>query len=168
MKQYDFTRTVDGKTIYCEISPCSWMYSYYGLQVGIKFDPKDPNAATIFVHRKELKWDKTANMTAKAEQIVDEYLASKGITELVAAKEKWTKTEAKWAKEEEREIQRGQMRDADYKRKGFTHRFDGWIHPRSGDDRQVTAYCKGQPRAQDIQKLLHGCTLKTDYKVVAL
>lgn len=56
----------------------------------------------------------------------------------------------------------------DAKKKGFTHRFNGWIHPTSGDDRQVSYYIVGEPTLADVHRFLRRSVVKTDYEVVLL
>jgi hypothetical protein len=59
------------------------------------------------------------------------------------------------------------LHDLEMARKGFTHCFEGTVHPRKGSDRLLTIYLREAMSAADAQALLkdHGCRLQNDYEV---
>lgn len=60
-------------------------------------------------------------------------------------------------------------KDADMKAKGYTHRYEMWIHPiNGGDDFSKTIYTQGElPQAQ-LNRILKNSAVKDDYTKVAL
>ena len=73
--------------------------------------------------------------------------------------------------EEEKEM-RKELEEDDKKalKDGYTHRVDAWIHPSSGDDRQISMYTIGKLTDVEVQALLKKkrSTILTDYKIIAL
>lgn len=60
--------------------------------------------------------------------------------------------------------------DADAKQQGFTHKCEAWVHPASGDDRQVAFYQKGVITDADARAFLkrRRSQVLDDFKVTAL
>lgn len=160
-----------GQTVFFSLSPCSWMYPGYGLQVKLSLTPNGFNGASVFINDKSIQGDRAA-LEAAAPGAVDKWLSVHGVQPLHDAVAKNATLEAEFALENERNRRRDQVRDqkriAKLKQQGFTHRIDGWVHPSSGSDRQVSVVTKGTPTDAMIKSALRGCSLKTDYKVSAL
>ena len=171
----NFVISHSGRDVFCEISPCSWMYKDYGLQVKLSVVKNGCNAESVFAHDKSIKiTDKTPRdeMIESSKKVALNKLNEVGIEDLVAQAQKWAVAKAdwdiQWAKDEEARQKREAKEIAKYKAKGFTHKFTGWIHPAKGDDRMVGAYCVGVPSDAEIIKLLRGCELKTDFKITEI
>jgi hypothetical protein len=59
--------------------------------------------------------------------------------------------------------------DAKYKKKGYTHRVEAWIHPASGDDYSIAFWIQN-PTVEEIQKVIRKkkSQVLDDYKMVEL
>lgn len=164
-----------GETVHCSISPCSWMYPDYGLQVQVSLDEKGVNAASEFIRDAAFKVtrENIAEALERAKVIATAWLASHdGVVVLRRKAAEWKRIDAEFAaelaKEDKAERRRIASRKSRAKSKGFTHRFVGWVHPSQGDDYQVEAFTVGEPTASQVAKLLRGSAVKTDYVVEAL
>ena len=156
--------------IYMRISPCSWMYKNYGLQIGLSLTPDACNAETIFVNRKGIDCESMprAEMRVLAQAMADQWEAVNGESTLqskvIESRAESARFALEWAKEEKKEAAARQRRVAKYRKQGYTHRLAGWIHPQSGDDYPVEFYTVGAP---DVARLLARCTVKTDFTICA-
>jgi hypothetical protein len=185
--------TVHGHKLDVQVSPCSWMYNGYGLQVAYTSD-KDPKFPKFMngVDEKARSWgyvhDKTyqENTASRADvqKMLEKHLApeacqtcnnphlynasgNRGHQCNVCFIAKLGE-ETKRAMEKEKKQE--QRRDARHKRQGFTHKVTAWIHPERGDDRQVVFYFKGEPTTDGIKSLLRaeGSRITDDFSVKAL
>jgi len=77
---------------------------------------------------------------------------------------------AKWASYVNVEQVQAALHDMEMSRKGFTHCFEGVVHPRKGGDRPLTIYRREGMSDAEAQALLkdQGCTVQTDFRVRVL
>lgn len=167
--------TFANHSIFWEVSPCSWMYPGYGLQVRISLKANAVNAECEFVHNKTVRADTLPKdqLREAAEHEVRQWLEQHGVKPLQTAVTKWARYAAKFKREESirqaRSKQQLAAADAKHKAQGFTHRVDAWIHPRAGgDDYPVRLYTRQSPTAAELRKLLQPSAIKTDYRVTPL
>lgn len=175
------TRTweLGGASLHAEISPCSWMYPSYGLQ--IKVTIKDGGAA--YLRNADVIWaqarksdfdaltervailpcprcsrpafDPKAVDTNRAGLCEDCFLADLNL-EFAAAQAE--------------EAQKVAEQDAEQVRSGSTHRVTAWVHPPQGDDYQLDIYFKGEPKPAEIHAELRKRRSRVldDYQIVEL
>lgn len=169
-----FTLEKNGTTVHGEVSPCSFMYPTYGLQIRLALSEKACNAESIFAIDKTLEvseMDDGALRTACL-ALAEAKLAGSGIAELEAQVAKWKQARAQFeaedAKRQSAQAKRDAREDAKMKAQGFTHKVVGWVHPLSGDDYMVEGYVRGVPTPADLRKILRGSEDQKDYKVTEL
>lgn len=161
-----------------KVSPCSWMYPAYGLQLQVTLE----NGSNAFVRDRSImfadavfddayklvadvrvcactKCGKPALDPATCETNRDAVCEACFLAQLRAELDADQKAEA----------EKVQKLDAEYKAQGFTHRVDAWIHPRRGDDLQISFWMV-EPTAKRIVTELRkaGCTMQNDYQVFDL
>jgi hypothetical protein len=175
MQETNNTINHNGEQVFFSVSPCSWMYKHYGLQVKISLKEHAVNAECEFI------LDKGIDATDKPKQelddaakvMVEKWLGENGTTLLHEHVAKWkaakAKFDAEFAEEDARFAEQQKKDDKKHKAKGYTHRVDAWIHPtQGGDDYQTTTYFVGEPKKADIARLLRSSEVKNDYSVTAL
>lgn len=170
LKDYTkFKLRYKGQLVYASVSPCSWMYRGYGLQLQLSLKENGYNAESVFTNDKSFDCYgiPVEDITPKAQSLAVTYLQTKGLEPLQKALDFWAAAEKKWEetlKEEEAQL----LRDhAKAKAKGYTHYIIGWVH-NTGDDYQVGAYTAGVPTEAQIKKLLKWSVVKTDYIITEL
>jgi hypothetical protein len=163
----------DGVDVNVVISPCSWMYPNYGLQIQLSLG-NQPNCGSEFVCEKGVTavgvpMDK---LTEMAEAQAHRWLKANGTAPLVAAAKRWSDAQAEFERDsvddEKREKRRLASERSRMKKKGYTHCMEGYVHPKSGDDRFFRCYSVGEPTKDDIAKTLRASQVKDDYRVYAL
>jgi hypothetical protein len=165
--------THNGETVTFEVSPCSWMYKHYGLQVRVSLEGDNCNAVSEFLLDKG--YEATAmtkdEMATSAKAMVEDWLAKNGTDPLHSRLESWKKAKAAFEADIEKTNKRhataSARRDKRYKAKGFTHRVNAIIHG-EGDDYETVAYFAGTPNDAQIAKLLRESAVKNDYVVTEL
>lgn len=163
----------DGVDVTVILSPCSWMYPHYGLQIQLSLGIQ-PNAGSEFVCEKGVSCVGVPmdRLTEMAEAQAHRWLKANGTAPLVAAAKRWSDAHAEFEKEnaehQKRETRRLAAERARMQKNGYTHCMEGYVHPRSGDDRFFRCYSVGEPTAADIGKVLKASEVKTDYRVFAL
>ena len=161
------------------VSPCSWMYPGYGLQVQYR---SEDGRAWGYLNNKPLD-----QKDASCHDVLD--LLTKGLTPGPCKKCKErtfynpngnrktyceqcfvSMLEARFAEEQEKEAALIAAEDENRKKEGYTHRVSAWIHPPRGDDYQVEFYFKGEPTKKDVEAVLRQEKSKRldDYKVYTL
>jgi len=169
MSKTAFKLRYKGQLVYASVSPCSWMYQGYGLQIQLSLKENGENAESVFPKDKEFECRDVSLdiLMPRAQSLAISYLQTNGLEPLQKALDHWAEAQKKWdeiLKKEEAAL----LRDhAKHKAKGFTHYTTGWVHS-SGDDYQVGAYSKGAPTEAQIKKLLKRSVVKTDYAVTEL
>lgn len=168
MKTINFTNDVAGTPVYSEVSPCSWMYPDYGLQIGVRLNVNYPNIATHFLFDKTLPYAKATE--ADARKMIKDFLDAGGMEILKAAEAKWQALQQKMVVSEAERAKKLAAEDKEAKRKGYTHKLVAWVHPASGDDYMVSAYAKPAPTDAMVKAMLkrRKSTVLTDYKIVEL
>ena len=163
-----------GETVFYEVSPCSWMYKGYGLQVRISMKERAVNAESEFLLDKTTDAHGVApdKLEAKAALTVAEWLKTNGTKPLHESVAKWARISAefeqKFADEEKKTAERIKRTDARRKREGYTHKLDAWIHPARGEDFMITVYGKQLFTKEDIADQLRASTVKNDYAITEL
>ncbi len=177
-KKASVTREVAGAILTAEVSPCSWMYPTYGFQISVVM----AEGGKAYVLEKEL---------AFADASIDDMqrlLGTIGVIPCIKCRKPafnpdtvqtnregkceqcfMTELNAEFEKEREKDARRMAKNDAKYKKQGYTHRVDAWIHPGRGDDESVTYYMK-DPTDEAIRAQLrkNGSIVLDDYKIVQL
>jgi len=174
----DFVIKHEGRDIYVEISPCSWMYPGYGLQIKIAGKPNACNAESSFDR------DQTVNASAieskalvlalvlRAKRQARKWLKENGVADLDAKIAQWAEASVRFdaaikkeqAKEEKARIKWLTKRQTE----GYTHVVEAWIHPEYGDDYRSDSCAMGIPTPADIKRILSKSQVKTDYRVTPI
>lgn len=164
----------DGVDVTVILSPCSWMYPHYGLQIQLSLGIQ-PNAGSEFVCEKGVTCVGVPmdRLTEMAEAQALRWLKANGTAPLVAAAKRWSDAHAEFEKQnaefEKRAARRLTAERVRMLKKGFTHCLEGVIHPRSGgDDRFFRCYTMGEPTQATIAQQLKASEVKTDYRIFAL
>lgn len=174
--------TAHGYAMTVKVSPCSWMYQGYGLQV--EYTAADGRFHG-FLNDKPRKVEDTTR--ADVQRLLDGLLAPVKCSRCETGyllgedskKYRGTLCEPCWMDDfkkrcdadAEKERRRVARQDARMVKKGYTHRISAWVHPAGGgDDYLVDFYCKGEPTKEDVAKLLrkNGSRVLDDYGVEAL
>lgn len=158
-----FLTTIGGAELSAEISPCSWAYPTYGLQIRVSM--KD--GGNCYVHRKDLPWAKATEADAQAmlatvkvkpcskcgSPAFDPDSADtnrEGLCERCFIEQ----LDAEFAAAEQKEKEAIAARDAEMKAKGFKWRVTGWVHAPTGDDTQLDMYFSLKPTKRQIKNEL--------------
>lgn len=174
------TREIGESKLSLQVSPCSWMYKGYPLQVEVqlagggnafltheskRFDTATQDDLQGMLDRVRLvpccKCGKPAFDPATVETNRKGQCEACFMEDLNKLFEKdRKKEEAKLAKRIER-----------YKQRGFTHLVSAWVHPLAGgDDHQIEAWFNGEPSKEEVRDMLRrqgSCELD-DYVVTKL
>jgi hypothetical protein len=160
--------------MFFSVSPCSWMYPNYGLQVQLSLAENAVNAESEFILDKAFDAMKKPmpELEAVAKDMAEKWLSENGTAILHDNVTSWRARAAEFKAEMEKDAKRDlaaqKRRDKSHKAKGFTHRVNAWIHPDQGDDFERIAYVVGKPEKADIAKILSSSTVKDDYVVTEL
>lgn len=173
------TREISDVKLSLNVSPCSWMYQGYGLQVQVQM----AGGGSVYLQNKAVAFEKATEEDLN--RLFDKVTLTTckrcgkpafdpaandtnraGLCEhcfLSDLQKEFDKASAKEAK-------RMARLDAKHRKNGFTHRVDAWIHPAHGDDLQISFYCKGAPSKQLISNEIRkaGSCKLDDYTVVDL
>lgn len=167
----DFTLPFGGREVFVSISPCSWMYDTYGLQVSLATKANACNAESEFVRDKSIQAATMSrdDLRAAAETTAVQWLEANGLSKLDEAVSVWAVKAGTFAKTiaaaAKKEAKARLKRLTKLQAKGFTHVMDAWIHPESGDDYRAEVCFSEPPTKEDIKRALRASTVKTDYKV---
>lgn len=175
------TRAIGTATLTTTVSPCSWMYPGYGLQIQIQLAP---NGGTAFVHSKGRAFaDATeADIDAMLESVKLVQCSRCGnlaFDPATVSTNRAGKCETCFMGDLDKELDAARKKDAEklkradarMKAKGMTHRVDAWVHPAGGgDDYLVSLYVNGDPSKSLIQKELKKLksSVLDDYTIQAL
>lgn len=180
LAKYTLTKEVEGVQLTASISPCSWMYDNYGLQLSVAMQG---GGGTVTVHDRSTRF--ASATSADAERLFDMVRICKckrcgspafdpqsaktnrnGLCEHCFMQDLRKQFE-KATQAESRKLARP---DAKHKKEGCTHRVSAWIHPEDGDDYQMEFWLKNAPTEAQIKALLkrNGSTVLDDYQIVAL
>ena len=180
---------IDGVATVVEISPCSWMYPNYGLQLKVNGDSDAGRFNNFYLHIdaafkscteddmqrliKSIHLIPCRNEGCKSKMYMSEYMANNSLFDTVnnivrtcdscnAAGLK-AMTESFEAEQKADDI--AQLKRE--KKKGFTHVLDFFIHHKTGSDKQYRAFLKGAPSQEEIKAYLRkkGSVVDTDFKV---
>lgn len=164
--------TYDNREVYVEVSPCSWMYPGYGLQIKMATKPSAVNAESVFDCDKSVEVDEFMSqdeLYKLAQRQAIAWLEKNGVEILDQKVLEWSKTHAVLAERvkqtHEKEKQDYVKRMTAHVKAGYTHVLRAWIHPSRGDDYQVEACFKGKPTPKQIRATLGKSMVKTDYKL---
>lgn len=161
-----------GDTIYWQVSPCSWMYPFYGCQVQLSLSPNPKNSASIFINDKAAAGFDYHKLCEYGSAMVRLWLGDENVAALKHRAERSVVEEATLAAALEELLAEQQAlpaeQDASYAAEGYTHRIDTWVHPAEGNDYQRTTYTRGEPTKEVIDQILGDSVIKTDYSVTKL
>lgn len=175
------TRVIGAATLTATVSPCSWMYPGYGLQIQIQLAPNGGTAYLI---------SKGKSFTEATEADIDAMLESVKLVQCsrcgslafdpeTVSTNRAGKCETCFIGDLDKELDAARKKDAEklkrtnarMKAKGMTHRVDAWVHPAGGgDDYLVSLYVNGAPTKSLIQKELKKLksSILDDYTIQAL
>lgn len=173
------TRDISGTNLTAKVSPCSWMYPNYGLQIEVSM----VGGGKAYVLEKKTDFDHATQ--ADMQRLFDAVRLCeckrcskpafdpksvktnrKGVCEgcfLAALEKQYARDLAKEAK-----LLEGVRKQL--KSKGYTHHIQAWIHPEDGSDYQVDFGGKGKVSDKQIQNTLRakGSVVVDDYVVTPL
>lgn len=150
------------------ISPCSWMYPNYGLQIQIRIES---TGGTAYILNRSLPFaqateDDVRAMVASVRIVHCPRCQSpafdpatvetnrSGLCEACSLKD----LSAKYDAAKKKEAAKLARTDASMKLKGMTHRVDAWVHPSGGDDDyQISLYVSEKPTKAMIRTELRRC-----------
>ena len=179
LAKYTLTQEVEGVQLTASISPCSWIYDNYGLQVKVEM----PRGGNVFVRDRATR---IADATqADVERLFNGVRICKckrcgkpAFDPQSVETNRGGLCEACFVQDLDKEFQKATQAenrklarlDAKRKKEGYTHRVSAWIHPDDGDDYQMEFWLKNTPTEAQIKALLkrNGSTVLDDYQIVAL
>lgn len=161
----DFSRrvTVGTCTLSASISPCSWMYPGHGLQIQVvleetgargfaRIDTPFEKATEADIEAMLGGYQITACARCGGPRFAyEEHQGNRGE---LCERCFMSDLNAELKKAQEKEQRTVARRDANHKKKGYTHRVTAWVHPPRGSDYQIDVYYKGEPSKADIHAVL--------------
>lgn len=171
-------RTDQGVTLSLEVSPCSWMYPTYGLQVTVRIE----GGGNIHVHDKTVLFqDATVDDLNRLFDTVRLKPCKRCGTLTFDPESVSTNREGLCEecflgdlrkdidKAAERDAKRQRAADAKKRAAGYTHRVNAWVHPDAGEDFQIVMYAVN-PTVEIIEQQLkrRRSTVLNDYVITAL
>ena len=171
---------IEGNPASVSVSPCSWMYPHYGLQVDVKVA-----GGHVFFHNKALSFkDATeADVIALASQTKLRPCIKCGKAALddptsYRGKECKGRCEACFTAALMAAIvadqkvceERSAVADRKQAAKGFKYKTVAWVHPKMGDDYQISWYSVTSPTAAEVATVLKArrSEITTDYSTAAI
>lgn len=158
----DYIVKVGGKSVYVSVSPASWMYDTYGLQIGVSLKKGAENAETEFFIDKKLHWKRVTNNAVAAfiKKTVKPALLVKLEKVMSESAKRRKEFEKKWAVEEKKREKLALKAKEKAKSKGFTHYTTVVIHSEFGDDSMTEVFLKKKVTPKALADFL-----KKKYKV---
>lgn len=163
LKKASVSREIAGAILTAEVSPCSWMNPTYGFQISVTMSEGGGKA---YVHEKELAFaDATVGDMSRLLETIGVIACVKcgkpafDPDTVRTNREKqcercfMAKLNAEFEEGRKKEARRTAENDAKYKKQGYTHRVDAWIHRNDGDDVAVSYYMQDPTDAQIRAKL---------------
>lgn len=172
-------RNVNGANLSLQVSPCSWMYPNYGLQVEIVIEGGGKayliDKTVMFASASEADLNRLFD---KVEIVPCKHCGKPAFDPSSIDTNRQGSCEACFLKELQKEFDKETAKaqkklaalDAKRRAEGFTHRVEAWIHPEQGEDRQLSIWFKGNPTPESIKKELvkaHSVVFD-DYSIVKL
>lgn len=186
-RDYEKVWSVRGVKLRAEVSPCSFMYENYGLQLTV-FMPENDNANQIY-HIKDVAG---RNITATEATVEDfnmicdsvrlaecvndgcsnmQFVSANSNRDGLCEKCFHAKVDREYAEAlGDQEKQQAELDKIAYE-KGGRYRVDAWVHPATGgEDYQVFWYSKEKPTDAEVQKELkdEGSAVHDDFTIVEL
>lgn len=173
------TREIDGVKLSLSVSPCSWMYPGYGLQVQVQM----AGGGSVYLQDKAVVFEKATeedlNRLFKKVTLTTCGRCGKPAFDPVAHDTNRAglcescfvaDLEKEFDQASAKETKRMARLDAKHRKNGYTHRLDAWVHPERGNDRHFSVYCRGLPSKKQISQLLAeaGSCVLNDYTVIDL
>jgi hypothetical protein len=139
------TYEYNGTTLYYGISPCSWMYSYYGLQIRVSLSASSCNRESIFLNNKASRWSKAKDMDAAAVTLLEENLSPDFLLRLQAAVSSWQEDCASYDKAHQIAVTEFEARCAQAKEDGYVYHTRGIGHPVASSDYTFDFFSRAKP-----------------------
>lgn len=168
MTDTNFSLDHEETEVFVSISPCSWMYPNYGLQISLSLREHAANVACEFICDKTVNYKDLKSPVAVAFKMATAWLNANGLLALQTQLKKEAEILEEYKKLEAKEQKRLDALKAKHKAQGFTHQMTYVIHSNSGSDRVYDAFFKGEPTKADIAQLLKKSVVKDDYAIRAL
>lgn len=172
-KTQTYTTVTDSVELTAQVSPCSWMYPGYGLQIQVKL-PGDLGDVTV--HTKRVTFEDASiddvNALLRSVRLVKcacgnpafapETCSVRAGRCVPCLAQEGRELAEKLAEKEARKLRR---QDAKHKAEGYTHRVDAWIHPDGGGDDYEVRFWMKNPTKDNIQAVLkkQGSVQLNDY-----
>lgn len=166
MLSKDHTKTwqVGGSTLVATVSPCSWMYSGYGLQISVEMNDKHGGNAVVHLKEKDFKDCDEKDFDALCEKVKIIPCKTCGKpafdpTSVSTNRDRdcescfMVKLDAEFEKAQELEDKRQVKDDLKMFKKGYRFRIKAWVHA-GGDDRVMLIYFVAKPTKAEIEKEL--------------
>lgn len=179
LKTLEVKRQIDEAELSATVSPASWMYADYGLQIAIRLE----NGGVAYLRRESLRFADATEADIRA--LLDGvHLVACKICGKPAFDPATVSTnrdgqceacfmaalKAEFSAAQEKENRRLAKLDAKRKLEGYTHRVDAWVHPAAGGDDYLLNVWMINPTDDDIRAYLrrkHSRVLD-DYRVIPL
>lgn len=182
LRTFTHTFDVDGHPATAQVSPCSWMYKGYGLQVEVNilgsrryFNEKatsfetatEADVARLASQVKVCSCVRCNGPAVMDDPSVHPKYSSKGLCPKCLTAD----FEAEFAKEQAKEAKREEAEDKKMVSKGYNFKTVAWIHPAGGgDDYQIVLYSVKAPTPAEMTKTLRArrSRVTDDYTTAAL
>jgi len=175
MKNFTHRFQIDGSELTACVSPCVWMYRNYPLQIQVMIK----GGGVAYLKNPHKTWE-----TASEQDVID--LASTVKLRSCPRCDKpaydpdtvetnrgglcehcfMSDLDAELLQLKRKEEAKVRRRDTNMRKKGYTHRLTGWVHPAMGSDVQMDWYFRGLPSKMEIQEALRkaGSVSLNDYQ----
>jgi hypothetical protein len=165
---------ISGVQYFVEVSPCSFMYSDYGIQYTVALSRDACGSAKVSLCEKDLAGRRPSpELMATVIFRAKKWLRSTGNAELLQqltreAAERLARYDAELAAEREAAKKFYADEARKLKARGYTHCVTYVIHPECGDDAMWRAFFTAKPTDKQIAALLKKSEVKDDFVVAAL
>lgn len=178
-RNFQCSATRGDAVLTAEISPCSFMYPGYGLQLTVKIEGGGGNT---IVQKKEIAIESATEDDCQdlldTIQIVPCKRCGKPAFDPATCRtnrdgecEKcfMDALNAEFEKAQKKSEEKLKRDDAKNKKQGYTHRIMAWVHPPQGEDYQLVMYMQNATE-QEIVKVLKRkkSTVTNDYQIIVL
>lgn len=160
-----------GRTVYFEVSLCSYMHKGYGLQFSASLQANCPNIGVVFINDRSFDCYGVPKkrVVSRAKKLAAAWVEDLNNRQALVDAQDKLQSYTKLAREAQQEERRNrEIQTAAMKRRGFTHMVHAIIHRNSGDDLVRQVFVVGNPTNDTIRKIMRGSVVKDSFSVVAL
>lgn len=179
LKTLEVKRQIDGINLSATVSPASWMYTDYGLQIAVRME----NGGVAYLRRESLRFADATEADIRTllneVHLVACQICGKPAFDPASVSTNragqceacfMTALNAEFSAAQEKENRRLAKLDAKRKQEGYTHRVDAWVHPSAGGDDYLVNVWMINPTDDDIRAFLRRKRSRVldDYRVILL